>query len=68
MITSLVVRKPSEISFGLALWRAGKPLLYSVAFVETCVAYLQMYQSIDETATMLRFTIRSIIMLTIGLN
>jgi len=26
MITSPVVRKPSEVSFGLALWRAGKPL------------------------------------------
>ena len=27
LITSAVVRKPSEASFGLALWRAGKPLL-----------------------------------------
>ena len=31
-LTSPVVRKPSKISFGLALWCAGKPLLYCLNY------------------------------------
>jgi len=39
IITSPVVRKPSEISFGLALWCAGKPLQVQVLYSEKYSCY-----------------------------